>query len=117
MFNIFKKKKNPILCHNDYPIAGVSFSNDDGTSRQDIIKTLKDNDLLNIEVYKFNGEDAISVNTLDGKQIGNIKREHIPFVLDRIKTLEKCSIFDIHSFIGNDNKKIYVAKIIIYYWN
>lgn len=117
MFDFFKKKKEPYLCHNDYPIVGITFNNDDGTSRQAIIKKLKDNDLLTIEAYKYKNEDAIMVKTIEGEQIGNIKKEHVPYVLDRMKTLEKCSIFDIHSFVADDGSEIYIAKIIIFYWN
>lgn len=119
MFKFLKKLKlsgeENRTYHNDFRIAGVTFKNDDGSDRQKIIQSLKDNDLIQLNVYSYKGKEAIGVYTMDNKQIGNIKDGDIPYVLDRMKTMTKSIIFDIHPFYNDNHEKIYTAKVIIYY--
>lgn len=72
-------------------IAGVTFQNDDGRSRQALLKDLKarggDAD-LELEEYEYKGKPAIRV-LVDGEQIGNVPRSRvaeISAVLDRLET-------------------------------
>lgn len=64
-----------------YRIVGTSFKNDDGTSRQDIIRDIdcRWNPFhakaeIRLEKYVYEGEDAIRV-LANGRQIGHISRE------------------------------------------
>lgn len=96
-------------------LAGITFENEDGTKRQDIIKELKDNDPLKLEKYTYNGEDAIRVLTENNQCIGNIKANDVKHVLPLLESVTKCKIFDIHSFLGDSGEKIYIAKVIMYF--
>lgn len=116
LFNTTPPKRVPYECHNDYRPAGTTFKNEDGTSRQDIIKKLKDNDPLELKKYIFDGKVAIGIYTKDGIQIGNVKEKEIPFVEDRMRTMTKCIAFDVRSFIPFDSdKEIYTFKYIVFY--
>lgn len=73
------------------PVAGVTFQNEDGSSRQAILKDLKvrgGSAELNLEEYDYKGAPAIRV-TVDGEQIGNVPRgrvAEIAAVLDRLES-------------------------------
>lgn len=56
-------------------IVGVSFKNDDGSSRQRIISKLESGDPLCLEHYDYSGEPAYSVTTLDDECIGNLPKD------------------------------------------
>lgn len=100
-----------------FKVAGVTFRNSDGTSRQKILKEICMDDDFGIEdayleEYKYKGEDAIRVLTSYGC-VGNIKREDI----EEVKPLfdievERCYI-DIDSFEDENEKKIYYAELVI----
>ncbi len=69
-----------------FSVVGVTFANDDGTDRQDIIKRMgkgykdNDSDKVRLEEHTFNGEPAIAV--FFGKnQIGNIPKAALPLLL------------------------------------
>ena len=70
-------------------IAGVTFDNDDGSSRQRILKAAMAEEAcgsITLELYDHRGADAIAV-FYDGKEIGNIPRNRvaeIKAVMDRI---------------------------------
>lgn len=55
-------------------VVGVTFDNDDGTNRQDILKTMRGGDDLEIEPYTFKGEPAAYVKW-HGKTLGNLSAE------------------------------------------
>ena len=63
-------------------VAGVTFSNDDGTKRQSIIRKIKFKDKpfetteITFSRYDYEGELAISV-LANGVQIGNVPKEQI----------------------------------------
>lgn len=76
-------------------VAGVTFKNDDGISRQNILKDLKarggyDAD-LELEEYEYKGKPAIRV-LVDGEQIGNVPRSRVSEVSAVLDRLEDCSI-------------------------
>lgn len=57
-------------------VVGVTFGNDDGTSRQDIIKTCKPgDDIIFKPVPTVEYPDAIGVFNKNGKQLGHINAE------------------------------------------
>ncbi len=56
-------------------IVGVTFKNDDGTSRQDIIESCTEGESLSLEHYYFKGEDAFKVTNVYGEVLGNLKKE------------------------------------------
>lgn len=64
-----------------FKVAGVSFSNDDGKSRQDIIKEIKRSKeaYIRLERYEYNGKPAIAVYA-DGEKIGNVPSD----LVDRV---------------------------------
>ncbi|RTK97278.1 MAG: hypothetical protein EKK64_01740 [Neisseriaceae bacterium] len=93
-------------------VVGVTFPNEDGTSRQHIIR---DNCYVGQMVDLIHEEDnprdknAIKVCTSDGKQIGYIPKD-ISSVLVR-----KSKDFDFYALINNTGLfKNYYAKVIIF---
>lgn len=72
-------------------IAGVTFKNDDGSSRQAILKDIKASGggdaELSLEEFEYKGKPAVRV-LVDGEQIGNVPRGRVAeilAVLDRIE--------------------------------
>lgn len=118
LLDLFKKKKpkEPIQCHSVFKLAGVTFENEDGTSRQKILKSLKEHDDLKVEKYKYNGEDAIKVLTLDNQCIGNIKAKDVPYVLELIDDAFRYELFDLHSFTNDEFKQTWIASVVVHYW-
>lgn len=114
--SLFKKKEN-IDYHLSYKIAGVTFKNEDGSSRQEILKSLNDGDTIGLKTYDFNGKAAIGVYTCDGKQIGNIKEEDIPYVLDKMKKMRRTHISGIDKFSDGFGKMIYYGYVVIHFNN
>lgn len=57
----------------EFKVAGVSYRNDDGTERQDLIKEIKAGKQVKITItpYQYNGKPAFGVYA-DGKQLGNV---------------------------------------------
>lgn len=103
-----QSKKNKI-----FKVAGVTFSNEDGKSRQAILKRLaKDDDYSDFELskYKFNGETAIAV-MVDGNCIGNIRRSDIREVLNLLNENHYYYV-DIEDFEDEDGVTIYRADVI-----
>ena len=109
------KKKEPYIYHNSYKIAGVTFKNEDGTKRQDLLKKLKDGDIVGLKTYEYNGKTAIGVYTCDGKQIGNIKEDEIPYALNRMKSMVKSNITCIDKFYDGFGKLIYYGYVEIHF--
>lgn len=56
-------------------IVGVTFKNDDGTNRQDIIGSCTEGEGLSLEHYYFKDEDAFKVTNVYGEVLGNLKKE------------------------------------------
>lgn len=65
-------------------LAGVTYKNDDGSSRQAILKDIKarDGDAdLELEEYEYKGKPAIRV-LVDGECVGVIPRNHVSEILE-----------------------------------
>lgn len=58
----------------DTTVVGVTFNNDDGSSRQQILSEIDADDPVTLEFYKYNGKPACAVYVF-GKQIGHINKE------------------------------------------
>lgn len=108
-------------------IAGVTFNNEDGTSRQKILKDVKSylgDAELTLQEYQFNGKPAIHVY-LDDQCIGDIPKARVKEVLGIIDRVEHVNL-DINVFYPEDDEwddeapkrkgeKIYRADLSIVY--
>ncbi len=83
-------------------VAGVTFTNDDGTERQEILEELEGIPGYMVEVelepYSYRGEPAVRVFA-DGQQIGNIDRELAPYVTENFERIDQVTDFQI---VGGD---------------
>lgn len=111
---LFKREDN-IDYHLSYKIAGVTFKNEDGTKRQDILKSLKNGDTVGLKTYEYEGKTAIGVYTCDGKQIGNIKEDEVPYALDKMKRMKRSHIDCIDCFNDGFGKTIYYGYVVIHF--
>lgn len=64
-----------ILNSYDVKVVGVTYDNDDGSSRQEILSRTDRCDPLFIDYFEYCGSPAYSVNNLDGETIGNLPKE------------------------------------------
>lgn len=74
-----------------YKVVGVTFDNDDGSSRQEILKQMHFREPpynkpfdLELRPYDYEGEQAVAVCAA-GQMIGNISRDDLPEVLGNWK--------------------------------
>lgn len=74
-----------------FKVVGVTFKNEDGCTRQSLLRKLKfldppfdseDGVEIAVKMCEYEGEPAFSVYA-NGLQLGNIGREDIPFFLER----------------------------------
>lgn len=63
-------------------IAGCSFNNEDGSIREDILKSLVLDSDLHLQNYLFDNEKAVKVLTLDNKCVGNIPKDLSELIFD-----------------------------------
>lgn len=59
----------------DAKVVGITFKNENGIDRQEILSFVCNGDPVVIEYYEYKGEPAYSVSTEDGDQIGNLAKE------------------------------------------
>src|SRR5690554_3788389 len=96
MMGLFDKFKKPLkegkkvesdfkTYNREFKVAGVTFTNDDNTPRQMILRSIKEQKKpfdkrldIALEEYSFEGEPAISIK-VNGQMIGNIPKEDVPF--------------------------------------
>lgn len=101
-------------------VTGVTFNNDDGTSRQLILRKLHFHDSpfneyadVEIKQYEFNGQPAYGV-FVNNMQIGNVPTDLIPFMQDNIGRIESISYIDVYGGGQKDGKPIsYGCKITL----
>ena len=109
-----------------FKVAGVTFKNDDRTSRQSILRSAKqaadlaDNVgdgfselVVTIEEARYKDERSYKV-LIDGRQVGNVPREYVENVHDIYDQILDISI-DIDSFINEDDERIYWGMVSILY--
>lgn len=109
-------------------LAGVTFDNEDGTSRQKLLKDYmarKTDAHMTLEEFKYKGEPAVRV-LIDGKCVGNVPRSHVAEVLDVMDRLENGHL-DVEIFYPEDaeddeegrarrrGEKIYRADLTLIY--
>ena len=84
--------KNNLRCIHS-KIVGVTFNNEDGTSRQFNISKVKQNDELKLIPYEYEpGEDALGVFH-NNRQIGNINADLCYELIEKIKNGELIHVF------------------------
>lgn len=99
-----------------FPVAGVTFDNDDGTSRQEILQEICEGELDGIDEncwlnpYLYNGEMALGVMTSFGC-VGNIRHNDVDTVLERIKTSKTGARLQAELFETDDGREIYRADV------
>lgn len=104
-------------------IVGVTFDNEDGTSRQRLLKDAMANDCcgtLELEAYDYKGAQAVRV-LYEGEQIGNVPKgraEAVAAVIDRISA----AYLNVERFVPEDDNEnrglggyIYRADLTIVY--
>ena len=87
-----------------FRVAGTTFDNDDGTSRQDILRHLKFGDapwaddpddlVATIEEETYEGEPAFAV-LINGYQVGFVPRTRIPDVEKARRNVATCYVSDV----------------------
>lgn len=86
-------------------LAGVTFENEDGTSRQRALQSAMADEgtgRVTLELYEYKGADAIRVE-YEGVCVGNIPRDRVPevaAVLDRVSAAH----LDVNRFVPEDEE-------------
>ena len=96
----------------EFKVTGVTFDNDDGSSRQEILKSIVDNGGsadATFKEYEFNGKPAIAVYA-DGKCIGSIPRGSAKEVRSLIAK-DLSAIISANKFVNEEGKEIYYAEV------
>lgn len=111
-----------------FRVAGVTFENDDGESRQEILRHLKfgdepwakDPDDLDAEIEEtvFEGEQAFAV-LINGYQVGNVPKTHIKRVAAATANASTCYVSSVRIIGGgrddNGKKLAYGCEITLEY--
>ena len=87
-------------------IAGVTFNNDDGSSRQAILKDIKargGDAEVELEEFEYKGKPAVRV-LIDGEQIGNIPRSRVQDVLAAMDAGITHASLDVETFRPEDDE-------------
>lgn len=84
-----------------FRVAGVSFNNDNGTSRQRYISKLAPFDSLGMISFEYEGEPAFHILDSEGHCIGNLPKEHVDYVLEHHKQGHEISLY-ITDILGVD---------------
>lgn len=84
-----------------FRVAGVSFDNDDGSSRQRYISKLQPFDALGMESFEYEGSLAFHILDSDDHCIGNLPKEHIDFVLDHHRQGHDIKLY-VNEILGRD---------------
>ncbi len=102
----------------EYSIAGVTFSNDDGSSRQDILQDIQSRgycDNVEFLIEDFQGEISVAV-FVDDEQIGHIKKANLKYFLDHYDRMTGVSEVFVDDFESDDDLEIkYYCKISVTY--
>ena len=90
-----------------FRVAGVTFDNDDGTNRQDILRDLKDSDDKNnldieLEESEYDNDLAIAVFA-NGNQIGFVPKSKIYSVQNAQKHTATCYVSEARIIGGGTN--------------
>lgn len=96
-------------------VAGVTFKNPDGSSRQAYLKDLDVSGANNVQLVQFDyqGSPALRV-VVDGMEIGNIPADIVPDVLDVMPRIDNINC-TVSSFDNDSGRRIYRADLDIWY--
>ena len=99
-------------------VAGVTFDNDDGTSRQRVLSAIyKENDGGGVqgalEKYEYKGKPAVRV-VVEEKCVGVIRNTDLPAILPIVDRVEFVGVYP-DRFKGDDGKTVYRADLRIEY--
>ena len=93
-------------------VAGVTYTNADGSSRQDVIKKMSPGDSISFKATRFNNEPAIELYFM-GKMIGYLPKVEARINYQRIKN---DLLFDIVvEKVIEKNDKLYLDILIKYF--
>ena len=97
----------------NFNVAGVTFNNDDGTSRQELLRALYEKkgyskrDIL-LQKYEYDGKDAVHV-IARGNIIGNVPKECVKTIIEHLDTIR---IY--HFRVKMNSKGIYYSIIDLF---
>ena len=100
-----------------FPVAGVTFDNEDGSSRQRILRQLCEGDAVGVaevwfDDYLYEGRPAIHVMTPSGC-VGNIRSQDVETVSSYFgKQVDKIYL-EMNNFENDEGEKIYRADVVI----
>jgi hypothetical protein len=104
-----------------FAVAGVTFKNDGGGSRQTILKRkMKEQEdgivAVSLEQYEYEGKPAVAV-MLDDEQVGSVPNSHLPEILNVIRDNKKVTGLsaDIEDFEDEEGKHILRCDILVQY--
>ncbi|NCB92877.1 MAG: hypothetical protein EOM40_10020 [Clostridia bacterium] len=93
---------SPVKEFYSFKLAGVTFNNDDGTSRQNILRAIHFKDApftdgveLGLNAYTYEGQPAYAV-TADGQQVGNVPRDCIQYISDNFERIEAITHIEVY---------------------
>lgn len=96
-----------------FSVAGVTFANEDGSSRQQLLRELighTDGARCALAEYSYNGEPAYKV-MVDGKTIGNIHRNDLPYLTGHKDELTGVAGLEVNTFVNNDGIELCRAEL------
>ena len=92
----------------EFKVVGVTFANDDGTNRQELLRKIKSREepfkgFINysLKVYSYEGKTAVAV-LANGIMIGNVPKENAENIAEHMKYIDKVFV---RVFGGEDGKK------------
>lgn len=82
----------------EFKVVGVTFNNDDGTSRQEILRKIKGKEppfngsvRYTLRVYTYEGKPAVAVEA-NGVTIGNVPKDKSAYVAEQIRNIQSVSV-------------------------
>lgn len=118
LLRVSKEELLPGYLRRHYGVVGTSFLNENGSSRQMILRTIANGEepfahgvSYAVKQYVYEGEPAFAVYANKTYQIGNISRTDIP---DILKICDKIVFCQAKIYGGNDGKS-YGAEITLTY--
>lgn len=99
-----------------FSVAGVTFQNEDGSSRQDILRAIcagksRGQSDVELEQYDYKGSAAIRILTPEGC-VGNVRRTDVADVLEMMSGSYEAYI-EVNSFVGEEGREIYRADLYV----
>lgn len=92
-------------------VVGVTFNNEDGVNRQDVISQLKQDDSLEFIVGEYEGKPSVRIDSPKGT-IGFVPKENATEIANKIRheIFEKAYVENIY---GGDDDKSYGVSVVV----